>query len=145
MPLEKPLSPPETHQDSERAVNVRMSHVHILSSGTVSLSAEAPTLNRNALDSDNGVPNMQASTSHTANSANASEPAIPTVIPHTSKTINGPVQNENPAQAARKAAKAPLHLKIALIDWAGHLEQAVCREQACLSQKRGLFKLVNLL
>ena len=38
-------------------------------------------------------------------------------------------QNENRGQAAQKAVKAPSHLKIALVDWAGHLERAICRER----------------
>ena len=41
-------------------------------------------------------------------------------------------QNENRGQgrqAAQKAVKSPLHLKIALVDWASHLERAICRER----------------
>ena len=69
------------------------------------------------------VPNFQASTSHTPNT---SEPAIPTRFENEQKARS----KRNPAQATRKSAKAPLHLKIASqtgsVTWNGPFAEREC-------------------
>jgi hypothetical protein len=51
---------------------------------------------------------------------------------HTPQKWTTDSQTQRTKRSGRpKVSKSNLKLEIALVDWAGHLEQAICRERMC--------------